>query len=200
MNGYERRKQGKMEQIFHAAFELFNNYGFQKVSVNEIAQEARVSPMTIYNYFGTKEQLYIEMLINWMDKQLEQYETILQSDQPFPDKTKEIMLGEIRSLNIMADEFLRSSATELSELMVTMERYSEDKVMPFFMRFVALGKQEGYIHAHLTDEMAIIYFTMFKNELSRNWEASQTEASTHHVDQWIDLFFNGLSRSTVSKQ
>ncbi|WP_178076011.1 hypothetical protein [Paenibacillus oralis] len=48
-----------------------------------------------------------------------------------------------------------------------MERYSEQKVMDFFMKFVALGKQEGYIHKDRTDETALLYFAMYRNELGR---------------------------------
>lgn len=39
MNGYERRKHKKMEQIYAVAFQLFSRHGYQKVSVNEIAQQ-----------------------------------------------------------------------------------------------------------------------------------------------------------------
>ena len=67
----------KIEQVFEAAFQLFTRHGYQKVSVNEIAQQAGVSPATIYNYFGTKDQLYIDMIMNWMDKQLAKYDRIL---------------------------------------------------------------------------------------------------------------------------
>ncbi|MHA6531652.1 TetR/AcrR family transcriptional regulator [Paenibacillus sp. BAC0078] len=195
MNGFERRKQKKMEQIFSVAFKLFSKYGFQKVSVNEIAQEARVSPATIYNYFGTKEQLYADMLMDWMDKQLGQYEHILDSGLSFPEKTKEIMLLEVKNLKMISDEFLKAPSSEQVGLERMMEQYSEGKVMHFFMKFVALGKQEGYIQPEQTDEMMIMYFTMYKNELGRHWAAASEEGTTINMDQWLKLFFYGLGGS-----
>ncbi|BBH23790.1 TetR family transcriptional regulator [Paenibacillus baekrokdamisoli] len=192
MNGYERRKQKKIENIYSVSFQLFFKFGFQKVSVNEIAQKANVSPATIYNYFGTKEQLYTDMLMNWMDKQLEQYENILDSELSFPEKTKEIMLLEAKNLNILSDEFPRSPSSELSGLMQMMEKYNEQKVMHFFNKFVSLGKQAGYIHKDQTEEMTMFYFTMYKNELGRYWEASDQERVTRSMDQLIGLFFYGL--------
>lgn len=193
MNGYERRKQKKIQQIFAVSFQLFSKHGFQKVSVNEIAQKAKVSPATIYNYFGTKEQLYADMLVNWMDTQLEQYEVILDSELSFPEKTREIMLLEAKNLAALSDELPKASASELNGLVQMMEKYSEQKVMHFFMKFVALGKQEGYIHKDQTDEMAVLYFSMFRNELGRYWADSREEGAARNLDQWIELFFYGLA-------
>lgn len=192
MNGYERRKQKKMEQIFAAAIELFFKYGFQKVSVNEIADKAKVSPATIYNYFGTKEQLYTDSLINWMDKQLAQYENILDSELSFPEKTKEIMLLEAKNLKILGNEFPKVPSSEVSGLMQMMDSYSEQKIVPFFKKFVALGKQEGYIRKEQTEEMMMRYFTIFQNELYRYWEATNQERTTWSMDQLMELFFYGV--------
>lgn len=192
MNGFERRKQNKIQQIYSSSFELFSKYGFQKVSVNEIAQNAKVSPATIYNYFGTKEQLYADMLMNWMDKQLEQYEKILDSECPFPEKTKEIILLEAKNLKVLSDNFQKYPSPEVSGLMQMMEKYNEQKVMKFFMKFVAIGKQEGYIHKDQTEDMIMLYFTMYKNELGKYWEASNQGRITRSIDQLMELFFYGL--------
>ncbi|WJQ81538.1 TetR/AcrR family transcriptional regulator [Brevibacillus brevis] len=192
MNGFERRKQNKIDQIYSAAFQLFSKHGFQKVSVNEIAQNAKVSPATIYNYFGTKEQLYADMLMNGMDKQLEQYERILDSGSSFPEKTKDIMLLEAKNLHTLTDELQNAPFSELSGLLQRIESEYEQKIRHFFTRFVALGKQEGYIQRDLTEEMMMMYFTMYKNELGRHWEASNRERVTLSMEQWVDMFFFGL--------
>ncbi|NRR24584.1 TetR/AcrR family transcriptional regulator [Brevibacillus sp. MS2.2] len=192
MNGFERRKQNKIDQIYSAAFPLFSKHGFQKVSVNEIAQNAKVSPATIYNYFGTKEQLYADMLMNWMDKQLEQYERILDSGSSFPEKTKDIMLLEAKNLHTLTDELQNTPFSELSGLLQRIENEYEQKIRHFFTKFVALGKQEGYIQRDLTEEMMMMYFMMYKNELGRHWEASNRERVTLSMEQWVDMFFFGL--------
>ncbi|SFF29274.1 transcriptional regulator, TetR family [Paenibacillus algorifonticola] len=195
MNGFERRKQQKLEQIYSAAFQLFFSFGFQKVSVNEIADKAKVSPATIYNYFKTKEQLYSDMLMDWMNKQLEQYERILGSENPFPEKTKEIMLCEAKNLKLLSNESHQAAFSGQVEFVRLMEEYNERKVMPFFKRFVAMGKQEGYVHSDISEEMMMLYFTMFKNELGRHWETSnQAGGSILSVEQLVEFFFYGLSR------
>ena len=47
----------KKEEILKSARELFTNYGYKKVSVDEIAKKANVTKKTVYSYFNDKESL-----------------------------------------------------------------------------------------------------------------------------------------------
>ncbi|MCX5284284.1 MULTISPECIES: TetR/AcrR family transcriptional regulator [unclassified Streptomyces] len=53
----ERKKRQTAMRIWQTAVELFVERGFDAVSVAEIADAAEVSKMTVFNYFGTKEDL-----------------------------------------------------------------------------------------------------------------------------------------------
>ncbi|MEU6509235.1 MULTISPECIES: TetR/AcrR family transcriptional regulator [Streptomyces] len=53
----ERKKQQTALRIYRTAIGLFAEKGFDAVSVQEIADAAEVSKMTVFNYFGTKEDL-----------------------------------------------------------------------------------------------------------------------------------------------
>lgn len=55
-------KGKKREKILNSAKQMFGRYGIRKTSLNEIAGMARVAKATIYNYFGSKEQVYVEVL------------------------------------------------------------------------------------------------------------------------------------------
>jgi AcrR family transcriptional regulator len=54
----ERKKHQTRQQIFAAARRLFNEHGFEAVTVAEIARAADVSEVTVFNYFPTKEDLF----------------------------------------------------------------------------------------------------------------------------------------------
>ena len=57
MDGFQRRREQKKESIRRAALDLFGVHGIKKVSVNDVARRAGVSPVTIYNYYGSKQGL-----------------------------------------------------------------------------------------------------------------------------------------------
>jgi len=53
----ERKKQQTRQRIVDAALELFDQRGFDRVPVAEVARLAEVSEATVFNYFPTKEDL-----------------------------------------------------------------------------------------------------------------------------------------------
>jgi AcrR family transcriptional regulator len=53
----DRKKQQTRERISNAAWQLFVERGFERVTVAEVATAADVSEATVFNYFPTKEDL-----------------------------------------------------------------------------------------------------------------------------------------------
>lgn len=188
MNGYERRKHKKTAQIFEAALRLTEKYSFGKISVNEIAAAAGVSPATIFNYFGTKENLYTQMLENWADEQIGEYERILGSDLPFPDKIKSIWTAEAGNL-----KRLYGGMNEIGEPGVwrAAEQGMARKIEAFFVKLIERGKAEGFIPPAYSDETMLKYFGMYMNELKQTYDPRQT-------DELLTMFFYGLSKPTAA--
>ena len=55
----ERRRRRDMKRVQRGAVRLFAQHGFDDVSVEQVAAEADVSPVSIYRWFGTKEGLLL---------------------------------------------------------------------------------------------------------------------------------------------
>ncbi len=55
----ERKKHAAMHTIQAVALDLFEQHGFQQVTVEQVAEAASVSPSTVYRYFATKEGLVL---------------------------------------------------------------------------------------------------------------------------------------------
>ncbi|MFH9420506.1 TetR/AcrR family transcriptional regulator [Streptomyces sp. NPDC017529] len=63
----ERKKLQTGRRVLRTAVELFLERGFEKVSVQEIADAADVSKMTVFNYYGSKEDLVLKPLEHHAD-------------------------------------------------------------------------------------------------------------------------------------
>lgn len=61
-------KTEKTKEIARKALALFSNNGYSKTSVDQIARAAGIGKGTVYDYFNTKEELFIAAIKEWLDK------------------------------------------------------------------------------------------------------------------------------------
>ncbi|MFG3252567.1 TetR/AcrR family transcriptional regulator [Streptomyces sp. NPDC048172] len=55
----ERKKLQTRQAIRHTAYRLFDEQGYDATPVDQIAEEAEVSPSTVFRYFPTKEDIVL---------------------------------------------------------------------------------------------------------------------------------------------
>jgi AcrR family transcriptional regulator len=55
----ERKKEQTRQLIAETAWRLFADRGFEQVTVAEVARQAQVAVATVFNYFPTKEDLFL---------------------------------------------------------------------------------------------------------------------------------------------
>lgn len=77
MEGLQKRKERTRDGILRVSLELFRDYGIKKVSIGDIARRADVSPVTIYNHFGSKEKLVRETVKYLSIRLLDKYRAII---------------------------------------------------------------------------------------------------------------------------
>ncbi len=59
----EREKEQRKQDIIEAAERIFFTKGFEDSTMDDIAEEAELSKGTLYLYFKSKEQLYLEIML-----------------------------------------------------------------------------------------------------------------------------------------
>lgn len=74
----EQKKRETRQRISDTATEMFMAYGFDNVTVAEVAAAAEVSEKTVYNYFPTKESLVFDTV----DEQLERLTGAVRDREP----------------------------------------------------------------------------------------------------------------------
>ncbi|WP_298186168.1 TetR/AcrR family transcriptional regulator [uncultured Pseudomonas sp.] len=58
----EKQKEQRKEAILVAAMSLFDSHGYSATTVEQIAAAAGVSPPTVFNYFGNKQEIIFALV------------------------------------------------------------------------------------------------------------------------------------------
>jgi len=75
-------REAKRDAILEAARKVFMEVGFGATSMDSIAAEAKVSKQTVYNHFGSKEELFAAMVRYMVDQKLTVFTEAAKSGKP----------------------------------------------------------------------------------------------------------------------
>jgi len=162
MNGFERRREQNKERIRRAALELFKVSGFKKVSINNIAEKAAVSPVTIYNNFGSKEDLVRDVIKRLMLSTKEKYRAIIEGEKPFLEKLELIIFDKTDLSRRYNGELIQEVASNDPKIQQLLESMYQQEVSQRLVNFFEEGKRLGYVNPKLSQEGILLYSDIFR--------------------------------------
>ena len=157
MDGFERRKEKKKDSIRRAAIELFRTYGFDKVSISDIASKARVSHVTIYNHFGSKEELIRDVIKTAISGLVEVSRSIISSERPFLEKLEMIVSSKVATAGQYQGELMQTLLRDSPVMQEFIESLWAQEIEGLIRELVEEGKQLGDIDKELSQD-AIWYY------------------------------------------
>lgn len=99
----EKKKEYTRQRILKAAWELFNDQGFAKTTVGQIAEHAEVGTGTVYNYFPSKEYVLAARFTEIVGQAIKKFSKL---DRP-PEPTQALaQLFDTLLLTLTADRNL----------------------------------------------------------------------------------------------
>lgn len=193
MNGFERRTEQKKEQILKVALELFSQHGFKKVSISDIAHKADVSPVTIYNHFGSKDGLIRESIKRQIILIMDKYRAIINGKGTFAEKLEKIVFDKVGMAALYGGELLSLLLTSDEE----MNRYVNDVMvkesLELTMHLFEEGRRQGYLSKTISNETITIYLEILKTGISSSRLLQPgSESYPRIVGELNQLFLYGL--------
>ncbi|MET3696432.1 TetR family transcriptional regulator [Bacillus oleivorans] len=194
MNGFEKRRLQKMEQILHAALSLFTKNGFQKVSIKDVAEKANVSQVSIYNYFGNKDELLFEVVKFYLEEQLNAFQKIMDHKElSFKEKIGLIIGMKLQETISIHDDFLKAIFSSPSpKLQKLISDFATKDSLPSVYAFLQEGKDSGEISASYSPE-TILLITQIFNEGIRHFPEMYTGINKkERIQEITEFFFYGF--------
>ena len=195
------RPKDKADIILAAAIKTFMEKGFAQSSIQDIANEAGIAKGTIYEYFRTKEELFIQAVKLHTSKHFEQIDNIALSKNPLIVKLGDLLdtvLGASSEEHFkwMDFIFINELAQLSSESRIAFHHWLDnirDKSIGKIAQILAQAIKEGEIRAIDIETFArcIDSLMMGTNMQMRNKNYS-TEQINQEKANILDFILNGI--------
>lgn len=163
----DKMKLDKRQRIIAAALSLFRGtHDIRRVSLETIAREARVSPTTIYNNFGNRENLISEVIKFLLRENLAHNIRMIRSDIPFAQKLTSIISSKMDVASELNGEIITKIISQDNGLAPFFDEVYEKEIRPLWLEMLAEGKRQGYIDGSLDDEVLLAYLDILKAGIS----------------------------------
>jgi len=193
MNGFEKRKQQKKESILKASLELFSQHGFKKVSIHDIAQKAGVSPVSIYNHFGSKEGLVEESLKLQATEMMEKYRGIVYGEGTFAEKLEALVFDKVKITGKFKGELGMKMLTENREYMKFLNGDLVKDAMKMTFDLFEEGRREGFVGKSISNETIMLYLQILRSGITSNLHTIAGNKSYQKITEELNqLFVYGL--------
>jgi AcrR family transcriptional regulator len=175
MNGFERRREEKKRVIREAAFRLFLDIGFDHVTIRQIAKEAHVSHVSIYNFYGSKGELIHELALSILSDVSQRYEALGEKLLPFDGKLRLIWSLKAELLQTRKWEFVFQAAKRSSSIKSAFDAMIATGRQSFY-HILEEGKQQGLLKPEIKSESVLLLIDIITFYFEHNDAARPTIA------------------------
>lgn len=155
MNQYQKTTEKKKQAIIQAALRLFKDKGFKETSIKSIAEAAEVSPVSIYNYFGSKDNLVALCVNDLFEEITQQAEDILNSNLDFKTKLDHVFALCQEQMSQQISDYFQDKMVEDSVFSTLLTKAITAKKGDIYRAYIHLGKAEGLIAEDLSTELIL---------------------------------------------
>jgi AcrR family transcriptional regulator len=187
-------KEEKSELILDTASKMFGRYGIQKTSLHEIARMARVAKATIYNYFGSKDQIYLEVLNHEINNVIRKISTAVEDAISPKAKLRVFMHARFRYMK-EAINILNLRRERIDELIPKTNNIRDrlfSKEMYILHSILEKGVNDGEFHISnvMLTAQAIGYAL---RGFETTWLHDESNAEIEkHLDSLFDILCKGI--------
>ena len=193
MKPSERRIERNKDRILRATLELFQVHGIKKTTTHDIARKAGVSPATVYNHFGSKEDLIRAAVKYFLTGTAADFSQILKGELSFREKMEKVLSFKSNMLGQYQGEFMQTLISEDPEIRHLVDSVYLTDMRQMIIDFYEEGKAQGYVNPELSTETIVRYLLIVRSGMAA--ESALSEDPEHNrqlMQELTPLFLYGI--------
>lgn len=192
------RAHATRESLLNACDTLMARYGFRKMTMDDVAAEARVSKRTIYGYFPNKEELGLQSIGRVVEAVHAEMVAVANSEAAILDRIRNSLIQRVMG-RVNRVQHYSNSLNELFEAvrpayMARRQRYFEME-RDLIGRLLQIGDEEGALKCdsplETAEAMILATNALLPYSLSVR-ELGTPESIATRLERLIDLLVNGI--------
>ena len=189
MNQYQKTTEKKKQAVIQAALRLFKDKGFKETSIKSIAEAAEVSPVSIYNYFGSKDNLVALCVNDLFEEITQQAEDILNSNLAFNTKLDQALDLCQEKMSQQISDYFQDKMVEDSVFSTLLTKAITAKKRDIYRAYIYLGKAEGLITEDLSTELILTVMDALNGMGNQLAHSDNLETEVEQIHQ---IFLYGI--------
>jgi AcrR family transcriptional regulator len=153
--------EDKKAHIFYSARELFYTRGFKDTNVSDITKSAKIGVGTFYNYYSSKEELFLEIYVNESEKHKRYVMEFIDLDQDPVTVAKKLVEMNVSAMvtnRILNEWNNKDLLRELEEFYRKKSKNNDDLFHNFYIDVIKKWKAEGKIRNDIDDDLLMAFF------------------------------------------
>ncbi|HWI48526.1 MAG TPA: TetR/AcrR family transcriptional regulator [Rummeliibacillus sp.] len=192
MNGFERRAALIKEKILKTTLEMLKTWEPSKLRIADIAKTAQVSQVTIYNYFGGKEALIHEVVKNYIDSSISDFQKYMQQDGTVKEKIERMILQDKEAYHSLSPFLINQLLTEDKKLAEYVQEETTEKIIPPMIKLIEDGKENGEISEKVTTKAFLVFINFYLKHYQELMELVNQENNPDLIESMHHIFFYGI--------
>ncbi len=193
----EKLVKKRREQILRAAIRVFARKGFHTATMRELSKAAKISHGNIYDYFGNKEDIFFMIHDFIGDRNDQQFDEIIKSEEDPLQKLQRMIDSEFRLMSEWADAILllyqETHILSKNHLRKLLQR-ERDHVHRYeiILEEGIRAKQFRPVNVRV---MANLIKVMVDSWIFKGWDIKSHADQNEMEKEILDLVFRGLLRA-----
>ena len=144
----------KILQILSTAEDLFQKFGFKRITIEEICSKSNVSKMTFYKYFPNKNELIKHLMNSWLKQVEKTINNFDEIDVSFTEKIKILLRLKEESTSKFSKEFLTEYMNPDPDLQNFFKDFYE-RATVLFVDFIKKEQRKGEVRKDIKPEFLV---------------------------------------------
>jgi AcrR family transcriptional regulator len=190
------------QKILHTAEEMFQKFGYSKVTMEEIASNLNISKKTLYKHFANKEHILKEMVHN-NKCEVDNFIDELMKDKttPFIDKLKNFMNFIAKVSKKIEGTMVHDIMKSHPEIWKDIEQFRENRAYKNLSDLIKDGIQNGIFRDDVNTEVVVLAYVSAIHTMINPETLSKLPISADQAFRDIlKIMFEGLFTSEGRKR